>query len=113
MNRTGASRPAKRWPAWIDDILACGPIAEPEPEWRAEIGDAITRALDLRAGTVEVYNCRACGAARYRAVEPEAAELPDEVYGFLHDYPVLWGYFDRTYPAATPEAAQPDPGRAA
>ena len=42
------------------------PIAELEDEWRAGIGDAITRQLDLRAGTVEVYNCADCGAALYR-----------------------------------------------
>jgi hypothetical protein len=62
-------RPAGQWPAWVDDVLAYGPIAELEDQWRAEIGDAITRALDLRAGTVEVYNCRDCGVARYRRAE--------------------------------------------
>lgn len=42
-------RPPKEWPAWVDDVLACGPIAEFEAEWRAAIGDAITRVLDERA----------------------------------------------------------------
>jgi hypothetical protein len=62
-------RPAGEWPAWVSDVLAYGPIAELETDWRAEIGDAITKALDLRAGTVEVYNCAKCGAARYRRAE--------------------------------------------
>lgn len=59
-------RPAGEWPAWISDVLSFGPIAELEAEWRAEIGHAITRALDLRTGATEVYNCSDCGAARYR-----------------------------------------------
>jgi len=42
-------RPTGQWPAWMDDLLAYGPLAELEPEWRAEIGDAITLVLDERA----------------------------------------------------------------
>ena len=61
-----AQRPARQWPAWVDDVLHYGPIVELEVEWRAEIGDAITRVLDLRNGSLEVYNCGDCGAARYR-----------------------------------------------
>ena len=67
LSARGFRKPGE-WPAWISDILAYGPIAELEAEWRAGIGDAITRQLDLRAGTVEVYNCADCGAARYRKV---------------------------------------------
>jgi hypothetical protein len=44
-----AERPTGQWPAWMDDLLAYGPLAELEPEWRAEIGDAITLVLDERA----------------------------------------------------------------
>ena len=44
-----AERPQGQWPAWMDDLLAYGPLAELEPEWRAEIGDAITLVLDERA----------------------------------------------------------------
>ena len=45
-----ANRPALEWPAWVDDVLRFGPIAELEVEWRAAIGDAITRVLDERRG---------------------------------------------------------------
>ena len=41
-------RPTGQWPAWIDDVLAFGPVAELETEWRAAIGDAITKVLDNR-----------------------------------------------------------------
>jgi hypothetical protein len=43
-----ARRPKGQWPAWMDDLLRFAPLAELEPEWRAEIGDAITKALDSR-----------------------------------------------------------------
>ena len=56
-----ATRPAKRWPSWIDDILAYGPIAELETEWKAAIGDAITEVLDLRQGATAI-TCACCGA---------------------------------------------------
>lgn len=42
-------RPKGQWPAWIDDLLHQGPLDELEVEWKAEMGDAITRVLDLRA----------------------------------------------------------------
>lgn len=58
-----ARRPARRWPAWVDDILAYGPIAELEDEWRAEIGDAIARVLDLRNGS-RIVICACCGATK-------------------------------------------------
>lgn len=32
----------------MDDLLRFGPLAELEPEWKAEVGDAITKALDAR-----------------------------------------------------------------
>ena len=43
-----SERPTGEWPAWVDDVLLFGPIAELEVEWRAAIGDAITRVLDER-----------------------------------------------------------------
>lgn len=60
---TTAARPGKRWPSWIDDILAYGPIAELETEWKAAIGDAITEVLDLRQGAT-VITCACCGASQ-------------------------------------------------
>jgi hypothetical protein len=47
-----AERNRLEWPAWIDDVLRFGPIAELEVEWRAAIGDAITRVLDDRRETL-------------------------------------------------------------
>lgn len=58
-----AARPAKEWPSWIDDVLAYAPIAELEDEWRAAIGHAITRMLDLRAGSRQI-TCACCGASK-------------------------------------------------
>ena len=58
-----AERPTRQWPAWIDDVLAYGPIAELETEWRAAIGDAIVRTLDLRNGS-RVIECACCGSTR-------------------------------------------------
>lgn len=58
-----ATRPKGRWPAWIDDVLLYGPIAELEDEWRAAIGDAIVRVLDLRQGSTEI-TCACCGATK-------------------------------------------------
>jgi hypothetical protein len=46
-------RPEGEWPAWVDDVLRYGPIAELEVEWRAAIGDAITRVLDARKQAIE------------------------------------------------------------
>lgn len=59
-------RPAGEWPAWIDDVLHFAPIAELEAEWRSSVAQAIVRVLDIRAGTIEVYNCHDCGAERHR-----------------------------------------------
>jgi LSD1 subclass zinc finger protein len=47
----------------VRDVLALAPIAELEAEWRAEIGDAITAALDLRNGS-RVIKCACCGATK-------------------------------------------------
>jgi LSD1 subclass zinc finger protein len=58
-----SSRPRSQWPAWVSDVLAFAPIAELEAEWRAEIGDAITAALDLRNGS-RVIKCACCGATK-------------------------------------------------
>lgn len=63
-----AERPAKQWPAWIDDILAYGPIAELETEWKAAVADSIVRTLDLRNGSREIV-CACCGATK---LSPEA-----------------------------------------
>lgn len=49
MSGTELERPKGQWPSWIDDVLRFGPLAELETEWQAEIGDAITAALDARA----------------------------------------------------------------
>jgi LSD1 subclass zinc finger protein len=68
----GAQRPARQWPAWIDDVLAYGPLAELEDEWRAAVGDAITRVLDLRQGSREV-TCACCGATRIVAASSGGA----------------------------------------
>lgn len=54
------NRPPGRWPVWVDDILAYGPISELETEWQAAIGDAITRILDLRQG-YRAIECGCCG----------------------------------------------------
>ncbi len=54
-------RPVGQWPGWVDDVLAFGPISELEAEWRAAIGDAITRVLDRRAGRFKTYRCDSCG----------------------------------------------------
>jgi hypothetical protein len=43
------TRPRGEWPRWIDDVLAFGPIAELETQWKAAIGDAIVGVLDQRA----------------------------------------------------------------
>lgn len=59
----GIERPSGRWPAWVDDILAYGPVAELETEWQAAIGDAITRVLDLRQGS-RVIECACCGKTK-------------------------------------------------
>ncbi len=59
----GVKRAAGVWPAWVDDVLAYGPIAELEVEWKAAIGDAIVRVLDLRAGSHEI-TCACCGATK-------------------------------------------------
>lgn len=66
-NVTGQRR-ARQWPAWVDDVLAYGPIAELEDEWRAAIGDAVTRVLDLRNGSREI-TCACCGTTK---VVPDA-----------------------------------------
>lgn len=58
-----AARPTKHWPAWVDDVLAHGPIAELELEWQAAIADHITYVLDLRRGSRET-TCPCCGATR-------------------------------------------------
>ena len=60
---TVADRPDRQWPAWIDEILADGPIDELETEWKAAIGDAIVRVLDLRVGSREI-TCACCGASK-------------------------------------------------
>jgi hypothetical protein len=52
MTESDARRPPKEWPAWVDEVLEFGPIAELEVEWRAAIGDAITEVLDQRAVSV-------------------------------------------------------------
>ena len=69
-----ATRPAKRWPAWIDDILAYAPIAELESEWQAAIGDAITHVLDLRQGS-KIITCACCGATKLAAASNPARPL--------------------------------------
>jgi hypothetical protein len=51
-----AERPPGEWPAWMDDVLAFGPLAELEAEWRAAVGDAVAAVLDRR---------RASGDPRY------------------------------------------------
>lgn len=65
-----AGRSPRQWPAWVDDILAFGPIAELEDEWRARIGDAITNVLDLRNGSREI-TCACCGATNLKPNEGE------------------------------------------
>jgi FixJ family two-component response regulator len=47
-----AVRKAGEWPAWMDDVLSFGPIAELGAEWKAEIGDAITGILDRRMALI-------------------------------------------------------------
>lgn len=46
-------RPAVEWPEWVFDVMRFGPLAELETEWRAEMGDAITRVLDERRECLE------------------------------------------------------------
>lgn len=64
-----AERPTKQWPAWVDDVLAYGPIAELELEWQAAIADHITYVLDLRRGSREV-TCPCCGVTRIVPADP-------------------------------------------
>jgi hypothetical protein len=59
-----AMRTARQWPAWIDDVLRYGPIAELEPEWRTAIADAIVDVLDLRSGAKDFPQCEKCGSLK-------------------------------------------------
>ena len=55
------------------------------PEWDARNGVPVTKRRHER---------------HHSRVEPiTRCELPDEIYSFLADYPVLWRYFNRMYPA--------------
>lgn len=54
------------------------------PEWDSRNGVPVTKRRHER---------------HHSRVEPiHRSELPDEVYDFLAEFPVLWRYFDRMYP---------------
>lgn len=71
-----AMRTEQQWPAWIDDVLAFGPIAELEPGWQAAVGDAIVRVLDERAGIRQLPTCSRCGSLKTLACTIVGCGLP-------------------------------------
>lgn len=70
---TYTRRPGE-WPAWIDDILRFGPIAELDAGDRSWIAAAIVEILDFRTHRPLYAICPCCGVLTIRAPRPASTD---------------------------------------